>query len=283
MPGKIRALSSTELGVIAKELGVINSSYFKNFYELKEGSFLMTFSKDRKETSVYINLANTVNLTEFKEKTGAPSEFALSVRKKLDGSRVEGVTQHGSDRILVIAFSGKYDGKMVVEMFDKGNLLLVNKENIIELVYSGRSFKDRSVRRSMLYAFPQQRGRMSPDTASDRMKEVESHKFATLSKLLDSLYLGERTTELSPEKSREIEELTSSIEKLRKQIERMKLDSEEYKKLANKIFERMGEINLLISHASKNKVKSAEELRGFGNINVKSVDPKKKTITIELE
>ncbi len=283
MAGKIRALSSIELGVIAKELGVLVSSHFKNFYELGENSFLMTFSKERKEIAVYVNLAKTVNLTEFKEKTEMPTEFALSVRKKLDGSTVLGVSQHETDRILVIDFSGREDRRMIIEMFDRGNMLLANKDSIIELVYSGRSFKERSVRRSMAYVFPKQRGSARPETASERIMEVESHKFPSLSKLLDSLYIDERSTKTNPEKSREVEELQKSVEKLRKQIEEAKANGEEYKKIAGRIFERMQEINALLEHARKSKARSAEELEGAGGIAVKRLDAKKKTLTVELD
>lgn len=309
MPGKIRALSSKELGAIVKELGVLVSSYFKNFYELSEGSFLITFSKERKEIAVYVNLARTVNLTEFKEKSEAPTEFALALRKKLEGGRVESVEQHGSDRILVINFSGRDASRLIIEMFDKGNLLFVNKENLIELVYRSRSFKERSLRKSMVYVFPLQRGRaipgheresseepriyekngvyvdfaMAPMPEYEQDPEIRARKFATLSALLDSLYLDERSSEVSPEKIREIEELRKSIEKLRKQAEENRTNSDEYRKAANRIFERMGEINLLISQVSKSKARSADELKGLGNINVKRVDAKRKTMMVELD
>ncbi len=308
----MRGLSSIELSVIVNELGQITSSYFKNFYELKEDSFLITFSKERKETSVYINLAKTINETEFKEKTEAPTEFTLAARKKLDGSKVESIKQHGTDRIIIFEFLGREQKKMIVEMFDKGNLLIVNSDNIIELVYSGRSFKERSLRKGMVYVFPAQRGKTTQySVEQEKSKELEpriyekkgeyldfalmpmpkykgdseitERKFPTLSKLLDELYLKERTTEFNPEKSREAEEFRVSTDKLRKQIEEMKLKSEEYKKIANKIFENMNEINSVITHVRNNKVKSAEEMKSFGNINVKKVDPKKKTVTIEVD
>jgi predicted ribosome quality control (RQC) complex YloA/Tae2 family protein len=280
--GRIRALSSIELGIIAKELEVLVSSYFKNFYELEENSFLLTFSKERREIAVYVNLARTVNLTEFKERTHAPTEFALAVRKKLESNRVESVMQHDSDRILVIAFSGKEKRRMIIEMFDRGNLLLLNKDGIIELAYRNRSFRERSVRRGVAYSFPQQRGSVHRQAESEMLKEVESGKFASLSALLDSLYLEERRTQTNPEKSREAEELRKSIEKLRKQIEEMKSKEDEYKRIASRIFERMGEVNELLAQVKKSRAKSAEEL-GATNIKVKRLDAKKKTVTIELD
>jgi len=124
---------------------------------------------------------------------------------------------------------------------------------------------------------------MAPVPEYEQDPAVSVRKFETMSALLDSLYLNERSSKVSPEKIREIEELQKSIEKLRKQVEETRSSSEEYKKVANRIFERMKEINELLAHASKSKVKSADELKGFGNINVKRVDAKRKTITVELD
>ncbi len=296
--------------MIAAELGKLASSYFKNFYELKGGSFMLTFSKEGKETAVYVNLAKTINETEFKEKAGAPSEFALAVRKKLEKSRVEGVKQHGNDRVLEIDFSGKEPRRMIIEMFDRGNLILVGKEGFVELAYKSRNFKERSVRKGAIYSFPPQGGRpvsyeeaevsggpeprlyerdgeyldfsIFPVAEYEQDAGVKAQKFPTLGRLLDSLYLKGRATEVDAEKIKEAEELGKSIEKLRKQIGELRASSEECRKIANRIFERMGDINSLLQHVNRNKIRDVEGTRGF-NINVKGVDPKKRTITVELD
>ena len=278
----MQPLSSAELGVVAGELGAIVSSYFKNFYELGKGSFLITFSKERKETAVYVNLANTINITQFRERASQPTEFALALRKGLEGSRVAGVEQHGTDRILVIELSGKEEKRLIVEMFGKGNLILINNRGIIENVYSSVSFSDRSLRKGVQYAFPQQRGKPKADAESERLEEV-GKRFATLSELLDSLYAEERSTQINPEKSRESEELRKSIEKLHKQIEEMGIRSEECKKVANGIFARMHEINELLERVRKSRARSAAELGDTGRIMVKRLDAKRKTIAVELE
>ncbi len=283
MPSKIRALSSAELQVIAGELGVLVSSYFKNFYELGDGAFLLTFSKERKEVAVYVNLANTINLTEFRERVTAPTEFALAARKKLDGSRVETVEQHGSDRIIVIWFAGREKRRLIIEMFGGGNLLIVNSEGKIEQVYSGRDFKERSVKKGAQYAYPQQHGKPATEAVSDRMKEVGEGRFKTLSALMDSLYAEERSVAESPEKARELAELAASVDKLRKQVIEMSEKGEEYKKVANAIYAHLHEINETLEGVRKSKARSAEELQARGGIKVKKLDAKKKSITIELE
>ena len=101
---------------------------------------------------------------------------------------------------------------------------------------------------------------------------------------MDSMYLSERSTEIDAGKSKEIEELSSSIERQKAQIERMKANAEDYKIIAGKIFERMGELNELLSALKKKNPKSLDDAgRKFGNINLKGIDAKRKTVKIELE
>lgn len=289
---------------------MLRSSHFKNFYEVREGAFLIVFSKDRKELAVYVNLARTINLTEFREKAGQPSAFAVAFRKSIDGCVVERVEQHGSDRILTVALGGRSKKRLVVEMFDKGNLLVLDEKGVIELIYRSRSFKDRELRKGVVYSFPPEKGKteiyddgnaqatepriyeksgeyldfaIAPVERYEKDKGVKARRFERLSALLDSLYMGERTTEVNEEKVREAEELNASLKKLREQTDNMKSRSVEYRKVASRIFERMNEINELLAHVSKSRAKSERELDSIGSIRVKKLDAKKKIVTVELD
>lgn len=371
-------MAAIEIKVIVDELkGSLVSSHFKNFYELGENAFLLSLSKERKESLIYINLAKAINRTEFKERTESPTEFATQMRKRLEGCGIESVEQHNSDRIILVNFSGKSEVKLVIEMFDKGNLVLVDKEGKVELAYRSRNYRDRSIRKGVAYLFPKSDALAFDTLTAERMDEIvkevgksdqklivalakyvnagplyleetirragldankrastqeleksgiargivallESAKepkptayekesryvdfaiipiskyekdpearavhFGTESELLERLYLKERTTGLDPEKMKEIEELNSSINKLHGQIVEMKEKDENYRKVAGKIFEHIGEINQLLAYISKNKIRKPEEIRdAFDNIKVKSIDLKKKTVTIELD
>ncbi|MGA3020712.1 MAG: NFACT family protein [Candidatus Micrarchaeales archaeon] len=374
----MREIAAIEISALVRELNDrFSSSYFKSFYEIGDNSFLILFSKERKDIAMYINLTKAINETEFREKAEAPSEFALEMRKRLDGCKLRGIRQHKRDRIVIIELTGKEERKLVIEMFDKGNILLLNKDGIIDLAYVNKSFRNRSVRRGMTYSFPEskaknfeangegevklelqelkgseqklivalshvfnlgpaylesaisragldanapaksqeiEKGGLSKEMARllsavdmpeptlykrddvcidfaiaplakyESDKGVQSVKFETLGKLLDSLYMGERATKVDTEKAREIEELTASIEKQRAQIEELKAKAEDYKRIATKIFEHMNEINVLLDEARKKKAKSAADIGSqFGNINVKGVDPKRKSIKIEMD
>jgi predicted ribosome quality control (RQC) complex YloA/Tae2 family protein len=156
----MREIAAIEISVLVRELNDrFSSSYFKSFYEISKNSFLILFSKERKDIAMYINLTKAINETEFREKAEAPSEFALEMRKKLDGCRIGEIRQHKRDRIVIINLTGREEKKLVIEMFDKGNMLLLNKEGIIEIAYMNKSFRNRSIRKGMIYSFPESKAK----------------------------------------------------------------------------------------------------------------------------
>src|SRR5271157_2546346 len=151
----MRDISGIELNVAVSELRYeLEDLFFKSFYELGDGAFLLALSKGSKETDVYIRLNKTVNDTTFKEQATAPTQFAQNVRKALSGMRVKGIQQHAFDRIIAIDMEGREKKKLIIELFAKGNLLIVKYDNLTELAYRNLSFRDRSARKNMLYGFP---------------------------------------------------------------------------------------------------------------------------------
>jgi predicted ribosome quality control (RQC) complex YloA/Tae2 family protein len=309
VPG-IRPLSAEEIALIASELrdGLLDA-YFKSFYELGGGSFLMTFSRERKERAVFVSLGRSVHLTEFREEKKEPTRFTAGVRKALDACRLTGIERHGTDRILVMEFGGRRNVSVVLEMFGKGNMVLVDDKGLVELAYRSVSFSDRSVRKGMLYSFPAQRGRagagaggapehpepvlyvkdgkplgfgIGPVQEYEREDGTSKRRFGSLSGLLDSLYLEERSSGRDEGKARQAEELGKSLEKLRAQMKENEADARECREAANAIFGRMHELNQLLAQARKLKPKEAGELGSESGIRVKKVDAKKKSITVEL-
>lgn len=186
----MRDISGIELNVVVDELrGRLHGCRFKNFYELGDGAFLIALSKDGKETDIYVRLNKTFNSTGFKEQSTAITTFAKSVREKLKGARVAGIEQHGFDRIATLEFErGGEKMRLIVELFGKGNMLIVGSNGITELAYRNVSFRDRETRRNMLYKFPKSES-LNPDeiNASSIAKVVDGLKESD-GKLISELY-----------------------------------------------------------------------------------------------
>ena len=77
-----------------------------------------------------------------------PSSFAMLLRKHLMNARLTGATQHGFDRILILAFETK-DGSLslVVEMFRDGNVLLLDGDGVIIQPLTSVEYAQRTLKR----------------------------------------------------------------------------------------------------------------------------------------
>ncbi len=165
-------MTALELGVIVAELKPrLANSFIKKFYDLGYGAYRMSFHGSEGNVEVYINLLHTINETKFKEEAGEATKFAMAVRKRIEDSRVFNTYQHGSDRIAIFEFGtpeGKY--KVILEMFGKGNLIIVNEGGKIELCSNPVNYRDRSVRPGFDYVMPKSE---SVDLVNLKKEEIE--------------------------------------------------------------------------------------------------------------
>ncbi len=86
-----------------------------------------------------------------------PPSFAMLLRKYLGNKRLYRVEQHKFDRVLKLYFGSEENMVvMVLEMFGKGNVLLVKDSTIIQPLYS-RSYSSRELRARREYVPPPDR------------------------------------------------------------------------------------------------------------------------------
>lgn len=150
----MREISAVELRLVINELQNLISSSFRGMQELSDNSFLIEFSKERKNIALYIRLNKAIGETKFVEETVEHGGFAGVVKKKLEGNGLVGIEQHGSDRILVMKFEGATKRELIIEMLGKGNVVLVGENGIVEFSYRGQAYKDRQTLSGSLYEFP---------------------------------------------------------------------------------------------------------------------------------
>jgi len=146
----MREIASADLFVVSQELKSLKGLHINNFYDLGAGSFRIDFEHNR---SVYIKLMQTVNETKLREHAGAATPFAIAVRKRIIGMVLKDVLQHGLDRTLVMELEGSDKLSLILEMFAKGNLIVVGSDQKIKLVYAKREFKDRVLAVNASYSF----------------------------------------------------------------------------------------------------------------------------------
>ncbi len=150
----MREIASVELHVVSMELKVLENMYLKKFYDLGDRSFRLAFSGKEGSAQAYCRLTKVINKSTFSEEAQGSTTFATAVRKRLVGMKLDAVSQHGTDRILEMGFSGKDEKRsLIIEMFGKGNVILVNN-GVIELAYNIAEQRDRAVKPKAQYSFP---------------------------------------------------------------------------------------------------------------------------------
>jgi predicted ribosome quality control (RQC) complex YloA/Tae2 family protein len=150
----MREIASVELHVVAMELKALEGMYLKKFYDLGNRSFRLAFSNKEGSAQIYCRLVKTINKSAFSEEMQGSTTFATAIRKRLAGMKLDAISQHGTDRILELSFSGKNEKhSLIIEMFGKGNVILVSN-GVIELAYSSLEQKERTIKPGVQYAFP---------------------------------------------------------------------------------------------------------------------------------
>lgn len=150
----MRDISSIELTALVKELtDFITKSRIKKIYFLGEDSFRLAFYKENKTIHLYIKLLKTINETKFSETADEPNGFVMGLRKRLENRIINSISQINHDRIIQLSI-GKEKYLLIIEMLGKGNIILVDEKNNIELCYKSLDFSDRIIRPNNQYILP---------------------------------------------------------------------------------------------------------------------------------
>ena len=100
------------------------------------------------------------------ENPTTPPTFPMLLRKRVKGAHVESIKQHNFDRVVEIRVKKDKYYTIIVELFDKGNIILLDDENNIILPLKRKQLSARDISSKKEYLFPEERG-INPITASE--------------------------------------------------------------------------------------------------------------------
>ncbi len=151
-----KALSGFDIFAIITELkGKLLGSRVKKIYR-KGRTFHFVLTKETNYTLVIA--PNQIHLTNYKGNYPLdPGNFCMLLRKSLTGARLEGIEQHGFDRIVEIKFirAKKEQTRYVIgELFSNGNLILLNENFGIIAPFRREEWKARTIREKLPYNYP---------------------------------------------------------------------------------------------------------------------------------
>jgi predicted ribosome quality control (RQC) complex YloA/Tae2 family protein len=151
----MREINSLEISFLVKILKRdLVSSKIQKIKQISGNTFSLELYKQKKRR--YLVLSNgTIFLSDKSYESQNLTNIGQTLRKRLTNQIIEGIRQHEFDRIVEIETK---DYLLVLELFGKGNIILVNKPDRRIISASRiRSWKDRSIRPKREYKYPPSR------------------------------------------------------------------------------------------------------------------------------
>ncbi len=170
-------MSSVDVAAIVKELcpRLLDAKIAKIYQHSPDEIRINLHIFKEGRTNLVIEAGRRMHLTKHPETAPKfPQSFPMLLRKHLSGGRIVDISQYDFDRIVEMHIQrGEDKTILIVELFSKGNIVLLDSEKRIILPLKSISFRDRKIRGGELYELPQ--AQLSPITATfDELKEMFS-------------------------------------------------------------------------------------------------------------
>jgi predicted ribosome quality control (RQC) complex YloA/Tae2 family protein len=134
---------------------IVEGSIVRNVQELSNG-WLKLRLQSKQGSKDLIIMPGAFFLTGYsfpaKQMT---SGYGAFLRKHLRNKRIVSLQQHGFDRVALIEFP---ESTLVLELFAKGNILLIDKEQQILSAFRKEQWRGRILRKAQQYIFPSSKG-----------------------------------------------------------------------------------------------------------------------------
>ena len=157
----MKAMSNVDVYAICSELkNSLKDARFQKAYQPTKDTVLIRFHVPGEgRVDVVFQAGLRVHLTHFPPlNPKVPPNFPMLLRKYLKGAIVSDVHQHHFDRIIEIEFQKEHKYKLIIELFSKGNIILLDEEGQIILPLKRKLWENRRISSKEEYKYPPERG-----------------------------------------------------------------------------------------------------------------------------
>ncbi|WP_405293195.1 ribosome rescue protein RqcH [Methanobrevibacter sp.] len=195
----MKSMSNVDIFTITKELDnlLTGARVDKSFQPTKDIVVMRFHVPGTGRIDLVMQCGSRIHTSQYPlENPTTPPTFPMLLRKRVKGAHVESIRQHNFDRVVEIRVKKDKYYTIIVELFDKGNIILLDDENNIILPLKRKQLSARDISSKREYVFPEERG-INPITASEEeftslFEDPESDVVRTLARNgLGSLYAEE--------------------------------------------------------------------------------------------
>ncbi len=202
-------MSNVDIRIMMQEIQEVSEGGFiKNVYQYGDVFVLKVYQPGEGTSQLLIEPGHRIHVTDYRRVAPRlPRKFVSVLRKYLRDRRIISVNQYEMDRIVVIEVGDEESShKLVAELFGRGNLLLLDNEDVIFIALHYKRMRDRDVIPKEVYEFPPQRGanifNLDDDVVGSIITDSEASVIRSLTRQLnlDSLSCEEicRLAEIEP-------------------------------------------------------------------------------------
>lgn len=157
----MKAMSNVDIYAICKELREqLKDARVQKAYQPTKDTVLIRFHVPSKgRVDVIFQAGLRVHTTQYPpQNPQIPPNFPMLLRKYIKGGRVIGVSQHNFDRIMRIDIQKEHKFSLVIELFAKGNIILLDENDKIILPLKRKLWQDRKITSKEEYKYPPEKG-----------------------------------------------------------------------------------------------------------------------------
>ncbi|MCP9265072.1 Ribonuclease-like protein [Dirofilaria immitis] len=178
--GMKNRFSTLDVFAVVHDLKKLVGQRVANVYDMDSKTYLIRIQKPDEKCFIMLESGCRIHKTTFDwPKAHFPSSFSMKLRKHIRHKRLECVTQLGVDRIIDMQFGfNEYACHVIVELYDRGNVLLTDNNYIILNVLRPRTDKETDMRFSVQERYPLEAARqdVSCPTKDDLMEQFKRLK-----------------------------------------------------------------------------------------------------------
>ncbi len=153
----MRELSSFDISAIVTELQKFKGSVVDKIYQIEKEDILIKLKKIVEgKTYLFARSGSFVIYTMYSfDIPKKPSNFAMILRKYLEGGVILNIEQHEFDRVIVITITrGDKKFYLIFELFSDGNIVLTDEKKIIIAPLKHQIWSHRTIKPREVYIFP---------------------------------------------------------------------------------------------------------------------------------
>ncbi|KAJ1369176.1 hypothetical protein KIN20_030581 [Parelaphostrongylus tenuis] len=160
--------TTIDVTAAVNDLSKFEGARIINIYDVNHKTYIMKVSSGKEKASILFESGIRIHRAYHDyQKASFPSSFSMKMRKHLNNRRIFKITQLGMDRVVDIQVDeGERAFHLIIELYDRGNIVLTGASYIIMNILRPRSDEDTSVRLVVGESYPLPNSRERPPTPS---------------------------------------------------------------------------------------------------------------------